>query len=188
MLLLFAIGATNDLVDAPADRRAAPAKPIPAGLVTPGAARRVALAAGAGGLLLAAAGGPAGLLVAAAGLAVGLLYDQLALGNALADLEGDRVAGLTTVATSLGRAGARRLVALNAALVVAVAWLALAALGGTGAGLAVAAAGSVIVAVGVAGSWSTAALARRHAWEAQGIGLGLLVLGWTASLLAGGRL
>ncbi len=236
LLLQFAIGATNDLVDAPVDSRSGRAKPIPAGLVAPRAALLVALATGAGGLLLAAAGGPISLVLAGAGLAVGLLYDlrlrrtgwswlpfalgipllvvfgwagaglpipgfvallapiaaaagaQLAIGNALADLERDREARVTTVATSLGRTGARRLVSLYGALVLGAAWIAAAALGGTGPGLVIVAAGSAVVVAGLAGSGSDSALARRHAWETQGIGLGLLALGLTASLLAGGRL
>lgn len=167
LLLQFAIGATNDLADAPADRRAAPAKPIPAGLVTPRAARLVALAAGPVGLLLVATGGPASLVVAAAGLAVGLLHDRRLKGTAwswlpyalgipllvtfgwagaglplpgllvllapLADhgrcpararqrarRRGARPGGRCdeTVATRLGRAGASRLVALHAVLVI----------------------------------------------------------------------
>ena len=236
LLLQFSIGATNDLVDAPVDRGVAAGKTIPAGLVTPAVARRVALAAATGGLVLAAAGGPASLAVGGAGLAVGLAYDlwlkgtawswlpyalgipllvtfgwagaglpvpgfvallaplaavagaQLAIGNALVDLERDRAAGLTTVATSLGLAGARRLLAVLATVVVVAAWLIVDMVGGRGTGLAAVAAGSAVIAVGAAGSGHDSELARRRAWEIQGAGLGLLALGLTAALLSGGRL
>jgi 4-hydroxybenzoate polyprenyltransferase len=39
-LLQLGIGTLNDVVDAPADAGVKPGKPIPAGLVDPGAARR----------------------------------------------------------------------------------------------------------------------------------------------------
>jgi 4-hydroxybenzoate polyprenyltransferase len=71
----FGIGAVNDLVDAPRDARSKPAKPIPAGLVDPGAARAVAAAAFAMGLILSAAAGPPVLLVAVLIAGIGLAYD-----------------------------------------------------------------------------------------------------------------
>ena len=70
-----AIGALNDLVDAPADAIAKPAKPIPAGLVEP----RVALVIAGGGALVAlglsAISGVATLLLGAGCLGLGGLYD-----------------------------------------------------------------------------------------------------------------
>lgn len=73
-LLQFAIGAVNDVVDAPLDA-AHPAKPIPAGLVPPLLARVVAMAAALGGLALALPSGPWTVLLAALGLGIGLAYD-----------------------------------------------------------------------------------------------------------------
>lgn len=75
VLLQFAIGAFNDVVDEPRDAGRKPGKPIPAGLVTPRLARLVGGAAAAGGLLLALASGAGVLAVAVAGLVVGLAYD-----------------------------------------------------------------------------------------------------------------
>ena len=70
-----AIGALNDLVDAPADTMAKPAKPIPAGLV----ARRAAIAIAGGGALvglgLSAISGAATLVLGAGCLGLGWLYD-----------------------------------------------------------------------------------------------------------------
>ena len=75
LLLQLAIGAANDWADAPADARAQPHKPIPAGLVPRPAAAWIAGAAAAAGLALAGFAGTAALLVAGAGLAAGLAYD-----------------------------------------------------------------------------------------------------------------
>ena len=80
--LQAAIGTLNDLIDAPADALAKPAKPIPAGEVSPGAARVVLALAGLTGLVLAAPSGPwlvgLGLVV----LAIGTFYDRWAKGTA----------------------------------------------------------------------------------------------------------
>jgi 4-hydroxybenzoate polyprenyltransferase len=70
------IGATNDLVDAPRDAGHKPGKPIPAGLVSPGTARLLAIGAFAMGVALAGLfGGLAGGIVALLVIAVGLTYD-----------------------------------------------------------------------------------------------------------------
>jgi 4-hydroxybenzoate polyprenyltransferase len=69
------IGATNDVVDAPRDAGRKPGKPIPAGLVTPAAARAIAITGFVAGLLLSAPSGPAVVGLAAAVIAIGLLYD-----------------------------------------------------------------------------------------------------------------
>jgi 4-hydroxybenzoate polyprenyltransferase len=232
LLLQFSIGATNDLVDAPADRRVAPHKPLPAGRVTPRAARVVAVVAATAGLALAAAGGPASLAVAAAGLATGLIYDlrlkatawswlpyaigipllvvfawvgsglalptsivvlaplaglagcQLAIGNALSDLERDRQAGLSTVATSLGPDAARLLMGLCAIVLVAATWIILGTVGGSGAALGAAAAGTALTAAGVIAAGAGSILARRRAWECQAAGLGLLAVGLAMAMSA----
>jgi 4-hydroxybenzoate polyprenyltransferase len=234
LLLQFAIGATNDLVDAPADRRVAPHKPIPAGLATPAAARGAAIALATGGLLLAAAAGLVSLAIAGAGLAAGLAYDlrlkrtawswlpyaagipllvvfgwagaglpvpafvvalaplaglagaQLAIANALADLERDRATGVRTVATGLGRRRAWRLLIVVAAVTLASAWSIVAAVGSDVAPIAALAAGTALVTAGVASSALDTATGRRRAWEVQAVGLGLLALGVVATLLGGG--
>jgi 4-hydroxybenzoate polyprenyltransferase len=81
--LQFAIGTVNDLVDARSDAGRKPGKPIPSGLVTPGQARVVALAAALLGLLLALAGGAGLVVLALIGLGIGLAYDLWAKGTTL---------------------------------------------------------------------------------------------------------
>jgi len=73
--LQASIGSTNDVVDAAADGRAKPAKPIPAGLVQRRTAIGVAVAGGIAGLALAGLLGSAVLLVAVLGYGLGLAYD-----------------------------------------------------------------------------------------------------------------
>jgi 1,4-dihydroxy-2-naphthoate octaprenyltransferase len=79
--LQFAIGAVNDLVDAPADAGHKPGKPIPGGLVSSRQAGLVAAACATLGLVLALVGGPALLLLAAIILGIGLAYDLWAKGT-----------------------------------------------------------------------------------------------------------
>jgi 4-hydroxybenzoate polyprenyltransferase len=79
--LQFAIGALNDIIDAPADAGHVPPKPIPAGLVSRRSAGIVAGVAGLGGLALAAPGGPGLLLLAVIVLAIGAAYDVVAKGT-----------------------------------------------------------------------------------------------------------
>jgi 4-hydroxybenzoate polyprenyltransferase len=69
------IGAANDLADRDLDAAAKPWKPLPAGRVSAGAARRVAVASYAIGLGLSAVAGPAALVVGIAGHGLGLAYD-----------------------------------------------------------------------------------------------------------------
>jgi 4-hydroxybenzoate polyprenyltransferase len=80
--LQFGIGAVNDLVDAPADTGRKPGKPIPAGLVSAGAARAVALLAFAAGIGLAAPSGAVAVGLAGIVIAVGLAYDLRLKGTA----------------------------------------------------------------------------------------------------------
>ena len=82
-LLQFSIGALNDVTDARLDGRGRRGKPIPAGDVTPGAARLIAGASAAAGLLLAVPGGAPLVALAFAGLALGYVYDLRAKGTAL---------------------------------------------------------------------------------------------------------
>jgi 4-hydroxybenzoate polyprenyltransferase len=73
--LQASIGAANDVVDAAADARAKPAKPIPAGLLTRRTATLVAVIAGGAGLALAGLFGAPALVAAVAGYALGIAYD-----------------------------------------------------------------------------------------------------------------
>lgn len=73
--LQVAIGALNDLRDAPLDTGRKPGKPIPAGAVSPAAAAAIVAVALAVGLLLSALSGPSTLLVALAGAGIGFAYD-----------------------------------------------------------------------------------------------------------------
>ena len=75
LALQFAIGALNDLVDAPRDVVVRPTKPVAAGRIGRRTAAVVAVAAVAIGLTLAATRGLPTLAVAVAGLATGVLYD-----------------------------------------------------------------------------------------------------------------
>lgn len=82
-LLQFAIGALNDLVDAPRDTGRKAGKPIPSGLLTSDAARVTALACAGGGLLLGLAGGPGLLILGVIVLGIGVTYDLWAKGTTL---------------------------------------------------------------------------------------------------------
>jgi len=82
-LIQFAIGAVNDIVDAPRDAGRKPGKPIPGGFVTIRAARVTAAACAGGGLALAFVGGPWLVALAAVCLGIGLAYDLWAKGTTL---------------------------------------------------------------------------------------------------------
>ena len=79
--LQAAIGALNDLVDAPRDT-GKPGKPIPAGLVSPAAAAAVVAGGSTLGVALSLPSGPATAAVALLVLAVGGLYDLRFKGTA----------------------------------------------------------------------------------------------------------
>jgi 4-hydroxybenzoate polyprenyltransferase len=80
--LQFAIGALNDVIDAPADAVAKPAKPIPSGLVGAGLARWFAAAAAGLGIGLSALSGWGTVAIAVAVLGVGFAYDLRFKGTA----------------------------------------------------------------------------------------------------------
>ena len=82
-LLQFAIGALNDVVDAPRDMVRAATKPIPGGLVPARTARIVAGACAAGGVGLALVGAPGLAALALVILAIGAAYDLRAKGTTL---------------------------------------------------------------------------------------------------------
>ena len=75
LCLQASIGAVNDLADIEVDRLGKPAKPIPAGLVTPAVAQIWAAGSLALCLLLALPSGLATVLVALACVSLGYLYD-----------------------------------------------------------------------------------------------------------------
>lgn len=79
--LQFAIGALNDIVDAPADAGRVRPKPIPGGFVTVRAARVVAVVAALAGLALAAIVDQRLVLVGLVVLAIGAAYDLAAKGT-----------------------------------------------------------------------------------------------------------
>jgi 4-hydroxybenzoate polyprenyltransferase len=81
-LLQLGIGTVNDIVDAPRDAGRKSGKPIPAGLVSPSAARVLAIACFAVGLILATTVSIATGLLAVVGIAVGLAYDLRLKGTA----------------------------------------------------------------------------------------------------------
>lgn len=71
------IGALNDIVDRDVDRRWKPAKPIPAGLVSPTAAAAVSIVGAIVGLAISAAFGPLVLVLGGLGYASGAAYDVI---------------------------------------------------------------------------------------------------------------
>lgn len=83
LLYQFAIGASNDLVDAPDDADAKPWKPIPAGDVSTRLARIVAGGSILGGLLVTAPLPLGAWLIGIAGLACGLVYNLVIKRTAL---------------------------------------------------------------------------------------------------------
>jgi len=80
--LQLGIGAVNDLVDAPHDAGRKPGKPIPAGLVAPGAARAAAGVFFGGGVLLAATVGLPLAALSVVVILIGLAYDFRLKGTA----------------------------------------------------------------------------------------------------------
>ena len=75
LAIQFSIGASNDVLDAPADALAGRAKPVVDGRISPRVALGVAAFTGPAGLVLAALAGPAAALVASTGYGIGLAYD-----------------------------------------------------------------------------------------------------------------
>jgi 4-hydroxybenzoate polyprenyltransferase len=80
--LQFAIGALNDLVDAPADAGRRPGKPIPDGVVSVAEARTVTVACAVLGVAIAATLGLGVAALALLVLAIGASYDLVAKGTA----------------------------------------------------------------------------------------------------------
>ena len=162
-----------------------------------------------------AAGGvpPGGLVLACLAVPAGA---GIAVANALADLDGDRVAGTRTIATVLGSERAwRAATALLAGTYVAAVGMLLALGAGPGAGPGpvlgpglpgdggggavgddvVAAAGWAAIAAAAAlvalGAWmgrGPAPSRRRMGWGIEAVGVAVLGCGWVAILQAAGRL
>lgn len=120
----------------------------------------------------------AGLVPAAA-----LAGAALAIANALPDVERDRAAGVSSVATRLGL---RRAWAVQTLLHAAAVGLAVAGLISTAAlerGLPPVAAGAAVVAAGVALGASGRPGWRERGWELQAVGVGLLGASWLAAVV-----
>ena len=106
----------------------------------------------------------------------------LAIANALADRDDDRLTGIETAATRLGstRAWRLHLAALVSAIVIAVGGLG--AFGGSGPGLWMVAAGGTLVGLGVLMANPSRPRGRPHGWEIEAVGIGLLGIGWLLAL------
>jgi 4-hydroxybenzoate polyprenyltransferase len=234
--LQFAIGAANDLADAPLDGLSRPRKPIPAGLVELRQARVVLLVAAIAGLSSAASVGSAPLAVGICGLADGLVYDLrlkgtvfaalpfaagvallpvyawlgatgglpaafwgivpmallagavLAVANALADIERDRLAGVASVATILGRDRAIAADAAGLAFLQLAVVASSAASGPVGTALPAELAGLALGWVGLRLSASPNERVARLGWEVQAVGIVAIGAGWLAVLGSAGLL
>jgi 4-hydroxybenzoate polyprenyltransferase len=180
--LQAAIGALNDLVDAPRDAGRKPGKPIPAGLVSPGAARVVTVAAAALGVGLSLLSGPATTALALLILGVGALYDLRLKGTSWSWLPFAVGIPLLPVYAWLGAAGR-----LPSAFVVLIPAAALA-----GAALAIANALADVERDRAGGTESVATrLGPRQAWWAHAIlhaavvGLAMIGLAWLGGTGAG---
>jgi 4-hydroxybenzoate polyprenyltransferase len=177
--LQAAIGALNDIVDAPHDAGLKPGKPIPAGLVSAGTARLVAIGGAVLGIALSIPSGPATAAVAIGILAVGGLYDVRFKGTPWSWLPFAAGIPLLPVFAWLGAAG--RLPASFAILVPAAAL--------AGAALAIANALADVERDRAAGVASVAtSLGPRRAWalhavlHAAVVVLALVGLGWLGDL------
>ena len=228
--LQFAIGALNDLVDAPADTGREPPKPIPNEELSIAAARTVVLVAAALGLGAAAIVDVRLVGLALLVLAIGAAYDlvakgtawswlpfavgipvlpiygwlgatatlpaffmvlipmavlagaALAVANARADLDADRAAGTTSVATVLGPA---RSFWLDAGLMAAATAIGVVFVGrGSWGALtwALVIGGTVLVGLGLALARGPNQHARRRSWEAQAVGAALAAAGWVTAM------
>lgn len=114
-----------------------------------------------------------------------LAAPALQLSNGLADLEADRLGGIATLATRLGR---RRTLAVMAVVLLALhaaAWATLS--GAPPAALVVSALSTLLAAAGLALSSAKDARLRQAGFAAQAVSLALLGLGWlaAAALVAG---
>jgi 4-hydroxybenzoate polyprenyltransferase len=126
---------------------------------------------------------PQGLLVL---VPIGMLAGGgLAVGNALADLEVDRLAGSPSVAVRLGRVPAWRLHALGLGGAAALA-LASRAPDAPPVAIALLAGGAVLLAIGLGAlaftSHATTSRPTRLAWQLEAVGVAALGVGWVVAL------
>jgi 4-hydroxybenzoate polyprenyltransferase len=230
--LQFAIGALNDIVDAPRDVGRMD-KPLATGLVGSGAAWSIVVVGLALGVLLSVPSGPAVVALALVGFGVGAAYDlrfkgtawswlpfaigipllpvyawlgvtgelprifvllvpvavlaggALAIGNARADLATDAAAGTRSVATALGERGSMLVQAALFVTVVAVAAVALIAIGAPPPWLLVVGGSAALIGAGVRLSGSTDRGRRQRGWQLEAIGTGLLAFVWLAGIAPG---
>ncbi len=126
---------------------------------------------------------PLALFAALAGVAGA----GLAVSNAVADLDRDRAAGADSIAVRLGRARAGAPVVCLQATVIAGALGSLVGLAGDGGGWWPVAAGLGALVLGVGVGLTLRPLRRAElGWEVQGVGLGLLAVGWTGAVVLSG--
>jgi geranylgeranylglycerol-phosphate geranylgeranyltransferase len=177
--LQAAIGALNDLVDAPTDAGLKPGKPIPAGLVAPVTARLVVVGAASLGIGLSLPSGPATTAVAVLVLVIGGLYDLRFKGTPWSWLPFAAGIPLLPVYAWLGAAGR---VPIAFAILVPAAALA-------GAALAIANALADVERDRAAGVRSVAtSLGPRRAWTVHAVlhavvlSLALAGLGWLGDI------
>ncbi len=125
---------------------------------------------------------PFGILLPAGALA-GL---GLALANGIGDEEDDREAGTATAAGRLGRPTAWLLhvAALGAALTLAAIGLVL--FEASGPGVIVAAGGGGVVGLGAVATGTGRRSVRRHGWEVEAVGIGVVAAGWVVAVGIGG--
>jgi 4-hydroxybenzoate polyprenyltransferase len=170
--LQASIGALNDRVDAATDAGRKPGKPIPAGLVSAGAASVMVVGAAAIGVALAVPSGPWLVALAVVVLVIGYGYDLLAKGTAWSWLPFALGIPLLPLYGWLGASGS---VPVWFAALLPMAMLA-------GAGLAVANTRVDMVRDAAAGSGSVAlALGERGSWLANVVllaGALALAVGW----------
>ncbi len=105
------------------------------------------------------------------------------LSNGLSDLESDRAAGLSTLATRLGRRRTLQAIALMLVVIHGVAWLTLAPSGSI-AVVAACAAATTLAVIGLALSAQLDRDRRELGWMVQAASLGLLGLGWLGAAVS----
>ena len=131
---------------------------------------------------------PAFVLLVPAGVAAGA---ALAIANAVADVERDTTAGVSSVAVALGHERAWHIHLLLHAAVFTLALGSLIASTRTGLidpviAFVIVALGGLLVGSGAALGRSASAARRERGWELEAIGIGLAALGWIGGIGSGG--
>jgi 4-hydroxybenzoate polyprenyltransferase len=110
----------------------------------------------------------------------------LQLSNSMVDLEGDRRAGLDTLAGRLGLHGSLRVMGVLLFTVHGLAWAMLLIGGGAGVpALVLVALASGLAVVGLSLSGRADASLRERGWQAQAASIATLAVGWLAATLGG---